>query len=365
MENEKWRTKDGGVTNGDAAGDVVLSSRVRFARNVEPYAFPGWASRSSRQEVRGKVRKALKRLGHEEGWRDWGKVVDEERMRMEERHWVSKEMVEAPDSAGVFVSGDGRVSVLVNEEDHLRIQGLVAGYDLRGAWGLAKAMERGLAGELEFAYSKTLGFLTACPSNVGCGMRGSVMVHLAGLALSGEVESCIRGIERMGYVVRGVSGEDSDSTGEVFQISNTGTLGTGERKVLEGLEELVNELVRQERWARQFLREDEDGVVAEDCVARALGVVGAARLMTSAEGLTYLSAVRLGVAMGMVEGVREGELEEAMVLIQPAHLARATGNSKVLAPEQEHVRDGCRAEMMRKMFSRYRLKEFDRTRSGS
>jgi len=270
---------------------------------------------------------------------------------------VSREMVEASEEAGVWVSGDGRISVMVNEEDHLRIQGLVKGYDVRGAWELAKGMERGLAGELEFAYSKRLGFLTACPSNVGSGMRASVMVHLAGLALSGEVESSIRGVERMGYLARGVNGEDSDSLGEVFQISNTGTLGKGEREVLAGLEEVVGELIQQERWARQFLA-DEDLLVVEDCVARALGVVGAARLMTSAEGLAFLSAVRLGTAMGIVEGAREGELEEAMVLIQPAHLARAAGDARVLSQERDHVRDGLRAEMMRKMFSRYRLREF-------
>ena len=337
------------------AGDVVLSSRVRFARNVSRHVFPGWACDVRRREVLEKVRKAFRKLGRGKGWMEWGSLPDAERMRFEERHLVSKEMVEASDSAGVWVSEDQRVSVMVNEEDHLRIQGLAKGYDLRGAWSLARETERELAGVLEFAYSQQLGYLTACPSNVGSGMRASVMVHLAGLALTGGVEASIRGIERMGYAVRGAGGEDSDSAGEVFQVSNSGTLGTPERKVLEDLEEVVDELVQQERWARQFLRE-EDFVTAEDCVARALAVVGAARLMNTSEGMAHLSAIRLGVAAGMLEGAKPELLDEMMVMIQPAHLARGARDPRILEQDQETLRDQCRAELMRGFFAQCGLK---------
>ena len=349
---EKWARARG--KNGDA-GDVVVSSRARFARNLKGCVFPGWAPDERRREVLEKVKRAFRKLGRAKGWVEWGGVENAERMRLEERHLVSKEMVEAPDGAGVWMSGDGRVSVMVNEEDHLRIQGLAKGYDLRGAWLLAREMERELAGALEFARSDELGFLTACPSNVGSGMRASVMAHLAGLGLTGGVEATIRGIERMGYVVRGMGGEDSDSPGEVFQISNTGTLGTPERKVLEGLEEVVDELVQQERWARQHLRE-EDPVVAEDCVARAVAAVGAARLMTTSEGMAHLSAVRLGVAAGFLEGAGLETLDEMMVLIQPAHLARGAREPRALEEDQELLRDQCRAELMREFFSQCRLR---------
>ena len=186
-------------------------------------------------------------------------------------------------------------------------------------------------------------------------MRASVMVHLAGLALTGEIDGAIRGIERMGYAVRGVSGEDSESAGEVFQISNAGTLGTPERKVLEDLEEVVEELVRQERWARQFLRE-EDSVVAEDCVARALAAAGAARLMSTPEGMAHLSAIRLGVAAGFVEGATLGALDEMMERIQPAHLAHGAQDPRILEEGHELLRDMCRAELMRAFFKPFHLK---------
>ena len=335
--------------------DVVLSSRVRFARNMGMGAFPGWDDQAGRLRVLSLVRKTLQKLGAGKGWLPWEKMSDEERMRMQERHWVSREMVESPAETGVWLSEDKRVSMLVNEEDHLRIQGIVKGCDLRGAWRLARDMDDALGSQLEFAYSGELGYLTACPSNVGSGMRASVMVHLAGLALTGEIDGAIRGLERMGYAVRGVSGEDSESAGEVFQVSNAGTLGTPGQKVLEDLEEVAEELVRQERWARQFLRE-EDSVVAEDCVARALAAAGAARLMTTSEGMAHLSAVRLGVAAGFVGGATLEALDEMMARIQPAHLAHGARDPRVLEEGRETLRDMCRAELMRAFFKPIHLK---------
>jgi len=351
-----------------------LSSRVRFARNLGTVAFPGWDDQAGRLRVLSLVRKTLQKLGAGRGWLPWEKMSDEERMRMQERHWVSREMVESPAETGVWLSEDKRVSMLVNEEDHLRIQGIVKGCDLRGAWRLAREMDDALGSQLEFAYSGTrsnspappstrtpvanpgeLGYLTACPSNVGSGMRASVMVHLAGLALTGEIDGAIRGLERMGYAVRGVSGEDSESAGEVFQVSNAGTLGTPGQKVLEDLEEVAEELVRQERWARQFLRE-EDSVVAEDCVARALAAAGAARLMTTSEGMAHLSAVRLGVAAGFVGGATLEALDEMMARIQPAHLAHGARDPRVLEEGRETLRDMCRAELMRAFFKPIHLK---------
>ncbi|MCL1887467.1 MAG: hypothetical protein FWF96_01170 [Kiritimatiellaeota bacterium] len=340
------------------AGDVVLSSRVRFARNVEGHPFPGWATDDRQFKVLKKVARAFSAAGRPGGrqeWREWANVPNDERMRLAERRLVSTELVEAPDTAAVWVSGDSLVSVMVNEEDHLRIQGFAKGYDLRGAWARAKDMERALAGQLGFARSPRLGFLTACPSNVGTGMRASVMVHLAGLALTGGVEGSIRGIERMGYAVRGVSGEDSESAGEGFQISNGGTLGATERGVLEDLEEVVDELVRQERWARQFLRE-EDAVTAEDCVARSLAAVGAARLMNSSEGMAHLSAVRMGVAAGFVEGIQIEALDDLMAQIQPAHLALGARDPRVLEEGQEFLRDMRRAEYLRGIFTQCRVR---------
>lgn len=319
----------------------VISSRIRLARNVEDYSFPGWASEEENDAVWKKTADIFQHM--EKPFLAWG-MADTSALDKEilfERHLISQELAQQDDSCGVFVTSDECLSIMVNEEDHIRIQSLQPGLDLQGAWKAADKVDDELEAKLSYAFSPNLGYLTSCPSNVGTGMRASVMLHLPALVLMEEMDPVINGISKIGLAVRGMWGEGTEAAGNMFQVSNQITLGRREDEIIAHLEQIVLELIEHENNARIRLM-NERSVIVEDHVERAFGILSHARLMSSGEALNLLSTLRLGLDLGMLDKFSRRELDMLFISIQPAHLQKL--ENKDLEPEE---RDVVRAEMLR------------------
>jgi protein arginine kinase len=319
----------------------VVSSRIRLARNVQEFSFPSWANEEEMLEVWTQVLTIFET--EEPSFAHWNMgetpVLDKEILF--ERHLVSQELALKEEDCGVFVSPDECMSIMVNEEDHIRIQSLQPGLNLSKAWDAADRMDDVLERGLSYAFSAKLGYLTSCPSNVGTGLRASVMLHLPGLVLLEEMEPVINGISRIGLAVRGLWGEGTEAAGNMFQVSNQITLGRREDEIISHLEQIVLELVEHENNARIRLMNDR-AMMVEDHVARALGILSHARMVSSSEALNLLSALRLGLDLGLVEKLSRRELDMLFIATQPAHLQKI--KQQHLVPDE---RDVARANMLR------------------
>ena len=334
-------------------GGIAVSCRVRLARNLRGLKFPDWADEKERRRVFDQVTPWLEREAGIDQARivPVGELDDATRALLRERHLISRDLMERGPGSGLVVSGDERLAVMVNEEDHLRIQVIEPGMDLHRAWTVADALDSRMERQFDYAFSSKLGFLTACPSNVGTGLRASVMVHLLGLRLTNDLDAVLRALERLGLAVRGVGGEGSDAAGHMFQISNQETLGADETALIDELLDVVGDVVHQERNARLRLRRDSPEVLA-DCVSRALAIIQSARIMETEEALDYLSALRLGVEMGLVRRLTIAEVDTLALGIQPGHLQRSMG--KTIEPPR---RDVVRAKVMRELLANAGLRE--------
>jgi protein arginine kinase len=315
-------------------GDVVMSSRVRLARNMADQRF---ASRSTVLERRATLevaRQAFMAAGLAERfhWIELHARAPQERMLLVERHLISKPHARgrslegrpaAEEPRGVFYSvPDERLSIMVNEEDHLRIQAIRTGLDLSRAWADASEADDRIERHVEYAYSPRLGYLTACPTNVGTGLRMSVMVHLPALRISGEIDKVRRACADMNLAVRGFYGEGSEALGDLYQVSNQTTLGIREERVLDDLQgQIVPKIVEYERLARRELV-SKRRLTIEDQVHRAHGLLQHARLLTTEEAMHALSVVRMGVVAGLVPGLEQSRVNSLILLIQPSHLQR-------------------------------------------
>lgn len=337
----------------DDGDGIAISCRVRLARNLRGERFPDWATERDRMRVLNLVGPAVVAAVNDQPTRIVSIGEQNETMLnlLCERHLISADLAERGKGGGLVVSHDEQLSVMINEEDHLRIQVIRAGLDVRKAWDVADVIDSRLESHLTYAYTSRLGYLTACPSNVGTGMRASVMVHLLGLRLTNDLDAVIRGLERLRFAVRGIGGEGSEAAGHMFQISNPGTLGQDESTIINGLLHVVNEVVRQERQARLRLLRDTPEVLF-DCLARALAVVQNARVMQTDESLDYLSALRLGVIMGLIRRLTLPEIDAWVLAVQPGHLQKRF--DKTLEAEQ---RDILRATLLRDQLADATLRE--------
>lgn len=322
----------------------VISSRVRLARNLRDAEFPGRAPKPVRSRVWTEANAAFDALSNAEEFLRWrmDEISTLDREILFERHLVSRELAGRQSGSGVVVQRDECLAVMVNEEDHLRIQSLHAGLSLGKAWEAADALDNGLEKTLTYAFSSKLGYLTACPSNVGTGMRASVMLHLPGLVLTGEIKPVINAVSKIGLAVRGLWGEGSDASGHMFQISNQVTLGRPEVEIIAHLEQIVLEVIEHEKNARARLMETQQ-IRLHDHVGRAYGVLANAALMTTTEALDLLSAMRLGADLGLLTGMVRREIDQLLIRIHPAHLQKEAGAA--LSPEERDIR---RAQLIRK-----------------
>jgi protein arginine kinase len=319
----------------------VISSRIRLARNLEEYSFPGWASEEEKHAIWKQITAIFQTMDRH--FICWGmpETPSLDREILFERHLISQELAMKDEGCGVFVSPDECMSIMVNEEDHIRIQSLQSGLNLQGAWKAADEVDDELEARLAYAFSPKLGYLTACPSNVGTGMRASVMLHLPGLVLMDEMNPVINGISKIGLAVRGMWGEGTEAAGNMFQVSNQITLGRREDEIISHLEQIVLELIEHENNARARLM-NEKSIMVEDHVARAFGVLSNARLISSGEALNLLSTLRLGLDLEMIDQFSRRDLDMLFISIQPAHLQKLENSD--LEPEE---RDIVRAEMLR------------------
>jgi len=326
------------LRGGGAASEVVMSSRVRLARNLAGLPFPGRASRLDRQSVLDvcRARVTASNLGERTVWIDLHGAPALERQLLVERHLISKQHARArgpsgtdkpadsqsdPRAVAVGVPGE-RVSVMVNEEDHLRIQVVRAGLGLSEAWAEIDALDDSLEAGIDYAFSERFGYLTACPTNVGTGVRMSVMLHLPALRMTGDIEKVKKAATDMHLAVRGFYGEGSEAAGDYYQISNQTTLGKTETVILHELEkEILPQVIEYERSARRTLR-SKRGPALKDQVFRAWGILTNARLLTTEEAMQLLSHVRLGALLGLLPNVDPAAVGHLTLLVQPAHLQR-------------------------------------------
>ena len=333
----EWRRGSGPMN------DVVFSSRVRLARNLAGMPFLSRCTRPQVAEIAETIRQTLMKLalGGETLYVDMEQADPLDREVLVERHLISRQLVESTGPRGVAVAGDETVSVMVNEEDHLRAQVLRGGLQIDACYAEISRLDGQLEGRLDFVYSSKFGYLTACPTNVGTALRLSVMMHLPGLKLTGQIEKALRAARDMHLAVRGLYGEGTEAVGDLFQVSNQITLGRSEEQIIaEFRDQVVPALIDYERRARQALL-DNRRLALEDKVQRALAVLRAARLICSEETLYLLSHVRLGVALGMVPDVTAEQINELALITQPGHLQKLAGKS--LSPQE---RGQVRAEMI-------------------
>ena len=326
---------DGGMGWLDASGewsDIVLSSRVRLARNVDGYAFPARARDGERLRVLGQLRDAVRNVPSLEG----GLLVrieeltPNERLLLHERHLVSKELVGADKEhavrTGTAVLLSEVASVMVNEEDHLRLQVLRSGFGVPDAYAMLKEVDEELGVEVPYAYHDDFGFLTACPTNVGTGLRASVLIHLPGLVLTKEIAKVLAGLQQMGLTYRGLYGEGSEVVGNFFQISNQTTLGRTEEELVDHLVRVVRHVIEREEEARRVLLRDA-GYIIEDKLWRAYGTLRYARSLTFDEAMNYLSGLRLAAGLKLIAGLSVYTLNKLLIFSQLAHLANAEGRA--------------------------------------
>src|SRR5580765_6884817 len=324
---------DGGVGWLDASGrhaDIVLSTRIRLARNIENYAFTGRARDGERLRVLTQVREALTSL---EGLQDavlyrLDELSPTDRALLHERHLVSKELAgldaQHPLRSGAAVFLSDGLGVMVNEEDHLRLQALRSGFALEEAFLAIDRLDRDLGARVPFSFHHEFGFLTACPTNVGTGMRASVLIHLPGLVLTKEIGRVLAGLQQMGLTYRGLYGEGSEVVGNYFQISNQTTLGRSEEELLDLLVRVVGHVIEREEESRRVLLRDA-GYIIEDKLWRAYGTLRYARSLSFDEVMSYLSSVRLAVGLKLITDLSVYTLNKLLIFSQPAHLVHAEG----------------------------------------
>jgi len=322
---------------------IVMSSRVRLARNMREFPFPGWAKKAERVLIYENVRPAVESLPELKGC--FSEAMDKlsalDKQILVERHLISREHAAKGAGSGLVLNRDETLCVMINEEDHLRMQALRPGLQLRQAWAAIDAMDSQLEKRLNYAFNSDLGYLTACPTNLGTGIRVSAMLHLPGLVLAEQMNAIIQSVNKLGLAVRGLYGEGTEALGNVFQVSNQMTLGETESAIVERLEKVLAQIIEYEDNSRASLIEKKPKMVFNQ-IGRAYGVLANSHIIASKEAMNMLSFVRLGVDFGMFPGVESHLTDELFIQTQPAHLQRM--HSEKLAAEE---RDLLRADMIR------------------
>lgn len=328
-----WMSKEG------PDSDIVLSSRIRLARNLKDIVFPTLASGKELERVIQLLNDSIVNRG-------FGNIGNFEMIKMNEletiekrvlveKHLISPHLAEVSDQGAVILSENEEVSIMVNEEDHVRIQCLFPGLQLSQALQVANAIDDWIEERIDFAFDEKRGYLTSCPTNVGTGLRASVMMHLPALILTNRMNKIIPAINQLGLVVRGIYGEGSQAQGNIFQISNQITLGMSEHDIVKDLESVVAQVIAQERAARETLLRSSE-IQLEDKVWRSYGTLAHSRIIPSSEASQCISDVRLGIDLGFIKNVSRSILTELMILTQPGFLQRFAG--KKLTPEERDVR---------------------------
>ncbi len=317
---------------------VVISSRVRLARNLRNHAFPGWAKKAERIAILDLIRPRVEQLAEmqdsfSENLQDLSAL---ERQVLIERHLISREHAAKGVGSAVVMNRRQTLSVMINEEDHLRMQSIRSGLQLKQAFKLVDKIDSALEEKLQFAYEPRLGYLTACPTNVGTGMRASAMLHLPGLVLSELINQVIQAVSKIGLAVRGLYGEGTEAMGNLFQISNQTTLGEKEEDIINRLSKVIETIIEKEHDARQILLQKKPNTLC-DQIGRAYGVLTYAHAMASKEALNLLSIIKLGIDLGAFPQDHRLSIDGLFIDTQPAHLQKCS-QQKLNAEERDYLR---------------------------
>jgi protein arginine kinase len=318
-----WMKRDG------PDSDIVISSRIRIARNLRPYSFPMLATNQQSKQVLDHVEEAskneeLETISHFE-FIHLSDMKELEKMVLVEKHLISPALANDSRNGAVMLNENESISIMVNEEDHLRIQCMSPGFQIKEAWDMANQIDDVFENQLEYAFDEKRGYLTSCPTNVGTGIRASVMLHLPALVLTQQINRILSAITQVGLAVRGLYGEGSEAIGNLFQISNQITLGQSEEEIIDNLYSVVRQIIEHERVARQKLLSESNNWI-NDRVSRSFGILSHAVIMDSKEAAQRLSDVRLGVDLEMISNVSSSVLNEMLVMTQPGFLQQDAGH---------------------------------------
>jgi protein arginine kinase len=324
-----------------AESDVVVSTRIRLARNLANVPFATRASTPQKSEIEGRAREAISAAGGL-AYQNVQNLPALDRQFLVERQLISRELatvLEGP--RGVAFDDRESTSIMVNEEDHLRLQVMKSGLSLAEAWAQINSIDDALESKLNYAFHDQFGYLTACPTNVGTGLRASVMLHLPALGITKEIEKLFRSLQKINLVVRGLYGEGSRASGDLYQISNQVTLGKSEERILQEIREVIDMILTYERRARQaIVKEQRQG--QQDRVARAIGTLGSATMITSEETMELLSTVRLGIQLQLLDDIPATTINQLFIHTQAAHLQKIMGT-----PLDGEERNAARARYLR------------------
>ena len=323
--------------------DIVISSRIRLARNLKSMPFPHWAGKKQGEESLQTILGAVQKLSIANGTTSilLADVDGIDKQFLVERHLMSNEHAQHPNNKALVIDSDEVISIMVNEEDHLRIQVMQSGFNLYEAWNIVNSIDDSLARDLEIAFRADWGYLTACPTNTGTGMRGSVMLHLPALVMSRQVNRVLAAIAKLSFTTRGLYGEGTQATGNFFQISNQVSLGHSESEIIDNINGLIRQIIEQENQAREALL-TRNRAMLEDRINRSLGILKSARIITSQETIELLSMVRLGSDLAVINEIDKRTINELFIIIQPAHLQKIEG--KKLSQQERDIK---RAQIIR------------------
>lgn len=324
--------------------NIVISSRIRLARNLSKFPFPHRGSKKQSEEVLSIVEETAKKLKYLKNTTSFilAELDAVDKQFLVERHLMSLEHTQKTNSKAVIIDTDEIIAIMINEEDHLRIQVMQSGFNLLEAWGIINAIDDSLAKELSFAFIPEWGYLTACPTNTGTGLRGSVMLHLPALVMTRQINRVLAAIAKLSFTTRGLFGEGTEATGNFFQISNQVSLGHSEEGIIENINGLIRQIIEQENQAREVLL-SRSRALLEDRINRSFGILKSAYIISSNETIELLSMVRLGCDLGIVnKNIDRCTINELFLLTQPAHLQKME-NKKLSSQE----RDVKRAEILR------------------
>jgi protein arginine kinase len=319
--DELTRTSGEWLRGDGPESDIVMCSRIRLARNLADFPFTNRANRSERAEIEATIKSALHAADRQLYYIDVNALNGLDRQFLVERQLISRELAAGEGPRGVAIGPRENVSIMVNEEDHLRIQVMHSGFGLPEVWERINALDDRLEENLTYAFSPQLGYLTACPTNVGTGIRVGVMLHLPALVQTKQIEKVFRALHKINLAVRGLYGEGTQAFGDFYQISNQQTLGKSEMELIRDLSGVVPQVIAYERTARQALL-NERRQYLHDQVSRAYGVLKTAHTITSEETMHLLSSVRMGINLGLIDDLEIPTVNELFIQTQPAHLQK-------------------------------------------
>lgn len=335
----KWLDSEG------SDKDIVVSSRIRLARNIKNIKFPHELNDEIAEEVKNKINNSVmvyEKINDNFKYYDLKDINPIQRRVLVEKHLISPGLLQHNDIGGFLLRNDEKITVMINEEDHIRMQVIYPGFSLESCWEEVNKLDDLIEQNIEYAFDEKLGYLTSCPTNIGTGMRASVMLHLPSLVLTKQINGIFQAVNQIGLTVRGLYGEGSNSTGNLFQISNQITLGESEIDIIQKLKNIVRQLITNERHAREKIYKF-NKIKMEDKVYRSLGILKNARIMNSKEAMELLSDIKLGIEMNIVEKIDRKIINKLIIETQPANVQSQCDEN--LKPNERDIK---RAEIIRK-----------------